>query len=131
MSSIKDFVSSEFSPIKGKTTWASPSNIALVKYWGKYGDQFPQNPSLSFTLSKCVTTTSVAFKPRDVKSDHFSFSFFLILMLHPKQSLIHLQPHGHLQKWLKNHLHLHHQVLMEKIFQIGLHNNQMKLPKGK
>ena len=75
MSSIKDFVSSEFSPIKGKATWASPSNIALVKYWGKYGDQFPQNPSLSFTLSKCVTTTSVVFKPREVKSDHFSFSF--------------------------------------------------------
>ncbi len=75
MSSIKNFVSSAFPPTKGKTTWTSPSNIALVKYWGKYGDQFPQNPSLSFTLSTCVTTTSVAFKPREDKSDDFSFSF--------------------------------------------------------
>ena len=75
MNSIKNFVSSAFLPTNGKTTWASPSNIALVKYWGKYGDQFPQNPSLSFTLSKCVTTTSVVFKPREDKSDNFSFSF--------------------------------------------------------
>jgi len=75
MISTKDFVSSKFSPIEGKTTWASPSNIALVKYWGKYGDQFPQNPSLSFTLSKCITTTTVAFKPKGKSNDTFSFSF--------------------------------------------------------
>jgi len=32
-----------------------PSNIALVKYWGKYGNQLPKNASLSMTLSKAVT----------------------------------------------------------------------------
>ena len=32
-----------------------PSNIALIKYWGKYDDQLPLNPSLSFTLDKART----------------------------------------------------------------------------
>lgn len=41
--------------------WKSPSNIAIVKYWGKYGNQLPANPSLSFTLSKSITFTSVDF----------------------------------------------------------------------
>jgi diphosphomevalonate decarboxylase len=36
--------------------WTSPSNIALVKYWGKFGDQLPRNPSVSFTLKHAVTT---------------------------------------------------------------------------
>jgi len=39
--------------------WESPSNIALVKYWGKKAGQLPANPSLSMTLSKAVTHTSV------------------------------------------------------------------------
>jgi diphosphomevalonate decarboxylase len=37
--------------------WRSPSNIALVKYWGKHGNQLPANPSISFTLSTSVTET--------------------------------------------------------------------------
>ncbi len=37
------------------SAWQSPSNIALVKYWGKHGIQLPRNPSLSFTLSACRT----------------------------------------------------------------------------
>jgi len=41
------------------TTWQAPSNIALVKYWGKYGMQLPANPSISFTLNACRTITSV------------------------------------------------------------------------
>ena len=36
-------------------TWQSPSNIALVKYWGKHGIQLPANPSLSLTLKHSVT----------------------------------------------------------------------------
>jgi diphosphomevalonate decarboxylase len=39
--------------------WQSPSNIALVKYWGKTGGQVPMNPSLSMTLNNAVTTTRV------------------------------------------------------------------------
>ena len=41
------------------SSWRSPSNIALVKYWGKYGVQLPRNPSLSLTLSVCHTDMSV------------------------------------------------------------------------
>jgi diphosphomevalonate decarboxylase len=39
--------------------WESPSNIAIVKYWGKTNGQLAANPSLSMTLSKAVTRTSV------------------------------------------------------------------------
>lgn len=33
----------------------APSNIALVKYWGKKAGQLPQNPSISMTLNNCTT----------------------------------------------------------------------------
>jgi len=45
-----------------KITWRSPSNIAIVKYWGKQGKQIPMNPSLSFTLDHCHTETSVSWE---------------------------------------------------------------------
>ena len=45
----------------GTVKWQSPSNIALVKYWGKKGVQLPQNPSISFTLSNCRTETEISF----------------------------------------------------------------------
>ena len=38
---------------------SSPSNIAIVKYWGKHGNQLPNNPSISFTLSRCHTDTQI------------------------------------------------------------------------
>lgn len=38
-----------------------PSNIALIKYWGKYENQIPANPSISYTLNKCKTITEVEF----------------------------------------------------------------------
>jgi len=40
-------------------TWESPSNIALVKYWGKKGIQLPANPSISFTLNTSKTHTTL------------------------------------------------------------------------
>lgn len=39
--------------------WRCPSNIALVKYWGKRENQIPMNPSLSFVLEKSFTETEV------------------------------------------------------------------------
>ncbi|MCV6629172.1 MAG: diphosphomevalonate decarboxylase [Flavobacteriaceae bacterium] len=39
----------------------SPSNIALVKYWGKYENQIPANPSISFTLDHCHTKTTLKY----------------------------------------------------------------------
>ena len=58
----------------GGVKWQSPSNIALVKYWGKrVGVQLPQNPSISFTLKNCRTETSVFFEKSDRFSLHFRF----------------------------------------------------------
>lgn len=47
----------------GSVTWQSPSNIALVKYWGKRDVQIPCNPSISFTLNSSITETTVAYEP--------------------------------------------------------------------
>lgn len=45
-----------------KISWQSPSNIALVKYWGKHGLQLPSNPSLSFTLQSCHTRSDLEWE---------------------------------------------------------------------
>ena len=37
------------------------SNIALIKYWGKYENQIPANPSISYTLNHCRTNTTMEF----------------------------------------------------------------------
>jgi diphosphomevalonate decarboxylase len=60
---------------KGQVSWQSPSNIALVKYWGKYGEQLPKNTSISFTLSNCHTKTTLFYKPKT--SDGFDFEVYL------------------------------------------------------
>jgi len=51
-----------------KVTWQSPSNIALVKYWGKKGHQLPANPSISFSLDQALTETSVTAAHRQNQS---------------------------------------------------------------
>lgn len=45
----------------GTIGWACPSNIALVKYWGKKPGQIPMNPSLSMTLQEASTTTNINY----------------------------------------------------------------------
>ena len=60
------------SDFQGKVGWASPSNIALVKYWGKKENQIPQNPSISFTLSECRSETFIEYE----KAGKFGFQFF-------------------------------------------------------
>jgi len=57
----------------GKTGWSSPSNIALVKYWGKKENQIPANPSLSFTLNKSQTETFVEFSPSENNVGNIEF----------------------------------------------------------
>jgi len=52
-------------PEPGSITWRSPSNIAIVKYWGKYGLQLPRNPSFSFTLAAACTDTELSYTFRD------------------------------------------------------------------
>ena len=60
---------------EGSVTYQSPSNIALIKYWGKYGEQLPKNASLSFTLSQSHTKTTVSYKKNH--STDFSFEVYL------------------------------------------------------
>lgn len=60
---------------KGQVTWSSPSNIALIKYWGKKEDQIPENTSVSFTLDVCKTITTLAFSKKE--NNEFSFEVFL------------------------------------------------------
>lgn len=60
----------------GSVSYQSPSNIALVKYWGKYGEQLPKNTSISFTLSNCNTKTTL-FYEKIKASDTFQFEVFL------------------------------------------------------
>lgn len=48
-------------------TWQTPSNIALVKYWGKVAPQIPKNASISFTLKNCHTETRMEFSLKDSK----------------------------------------------------------------
>lgn len=62
----------------GSIKVSAPSNIALVKYWGKkagVSDQIPANPSISFTLKNCKTTTTLGFKPKTKVTD-FEFDLF-------------------------------------------------------
>lgn len=54
-------------------TVEAPSNIALVKYWGKHGLQLPKNPSLSFTLSACKTHTQLTFKRKEQPASAVDF----------------------------------------------------------
>lgn len=56
-----------------KVTESCPSNIALIKYWGKYENQIPANPSISYTLNLCKTNTELEF----VANEQFSVQTFL------------------------------------------------------
>ncbi len=60
----------------GSVSWRSPSNIALVKYWGKTEPQIPKNPSISFTLSNCHTSTTINYSPKLTPSESFDFKVF-------------------------------------------------------
>jgi len=57
---------------KSSIGYSAPSNIALVKYWGKYPVQLPANPSISFTLNKCKTETVLDIKRLDKPSSSFN-----------------------------------------------------------
>jgi diphosphomevalonate decarboxylase len=60
----------------GSITWRSPSNLAILKYWGKHGVQLPRNPSLSLTLSSSFTDTMLEYKPRESGDRNISLEFF-------------------------------------------------------
>lgn len=76
--SEKDFIPVSYITLKekGVVGYSSPSNIALIKYWGKRENQIPANPSISFTLAACMTKTSVEYQKKAQKNDEFSFELF-------------------------------------------------------
>lgn len=62
-------------PEEGAVAWQAPSNIALVKYWGKKPVQIPRNPSISLTLDACATRTKLSYAPRRSRSEKFEIDF--------------------------------------------------------
>lgn len=60
----------------GKVAWRSPSNLALIKYWGKHGRQLPRNPSISFTLDHAYTETALSFYPKKGADHGIELSFY-------------------------------------------------------
>lgn len=84
MISENDFIASNYTLQieKGDFQWSAPSNIALVKYWGKKDNQIPANPSISFTLNNCKTITKMGFAK---KANDGNFSFDLLFEGKPKE----------------------------------------------
>ena len=74
---IQDFIPKPYSqaPESGSISFKAPSNIALVKYWGKYGAQLPKNASISFTLNNCATKTTLVYEKKSTVG--FEFEVFL------------------------------------------------------
>ena len=70
-----DFIYESNQLLDGKVKWIAPSNIALVKYWGKKSVQLPENPSISFTLSDCVTETEVIYFTKKRKKEFVDFDY--------------------------------------------------------
>ena len=60
----------------GKISWQTPSNIAIIKYWGKHGRQLPRNPSISFTLNNAFTKTTLAYQPKQNNSKILNLDFY-------------------------------------------------------
>ena len=91
MLSEKDFIYNSNSNLveTGTFEWSAPSNIALVKYWGKKQHQIPANPSISFTLNNCKTITKLSFDKKTTSTalsvTEDSFSFDLLFEGKPKE----------------------------------------------
>jgi diphosphomevalonate decarboxylase len=58
-----------------KIAWRSPSNLAIIKYWGKHGVQMPQNPSISLTLSNAFTEMALTYQPKQQDKPTIDFTF--------------------------------------------------------
>ena len=70
MFTTADFIPNPYTSTieNGNFEWSAPSNIALVKYWGKKDNQIPANPSVSFTLNNCKTITKLGFSKKSASA---------------------------------------------------------------
>lgn len=57
-----------------KITWRCPSNIAIIKYWGKKKNQIPANSSVSMTLSNSYT--EIELELREKKGNGIELEYF-------------------------------------------------------
>jgi diphosphomevalonate decarboxylase len=53
--------------VSSRATAVAPANIAFIKYWGAHDVErgVPMNPSVSMTLSRCVSICTVEAHPRE------------------------------------------------------------------
>ncbi len=56
--------------------WQSPSNIAIIKYWGKHGRQLPRNPSISLTLNEAHTRTEISYRAKVATDRPIDLEFY-------------------------------------------------------
>ena len=61
--------------LNGGYQWKSPSNLAIIKYWGKHGNQLPRKPSISMTLQAAYTETQMNYYYSDGERDLVTFSY--------------------------------------------------------
>jgi diphosphomevalonate decarboxylase len=69
-------VLSKKSDKKGQILCKCPSNIAIIKYWGKHGVQLPRNPSISFTLNNAYTETLLTYSAKENFDNKIDLSFY-------------------------------------------------------
>ena len=60
----------------GEITCKCPSNIAIIKYWGKHGVQLPLNPSISFTLNNAFTETKLTYSVKEKFNHTIDLEFY-------------------------------------------------------
>lgn len=70
------FIFKKIESVSGEVKASSPSNIALIKYWGKTEGQIPANPSVSYTLDQCRTSTTLCFSHREKKKTEIELTVF-------------------------------------------------------
>jgi diphosphomevalonate decarboxylase len=80
-----------------KIGWRAPANIALIKYWGKRDNQFPENGSLSITLENSSTKTYLSIRKKNKSGGAIDMKYYFHGALNQKfgkkidQLLSHLQ----------------------------------------
>lgn len=69
-----------------KISWRSPSNIAIIKYWGKFGVQLPRNSNVSFTLDKAFTDTTLSFRQKTASQNQNDISLNFLFESQPNEA---------------------------------------------
>lgn len=59
----------------GQVSVSAPSNIAIVKYWGKRGHQLPCNPSLSMTLENARSFFTLDWRGRSYQKEGIELEY--------------------------------------------------------